>query len=335
MDSKQLKDAALCALKFIEIYSGRDAKTLRYKALKAISISTVDDLGKGKSGMECRYTAFHIFHTITGKNSFEDSDKRNVNRYLTDLHENLPKHNEMLKQIAIENSLTAIPSYDFGASTGIGSGNYSEHFITPVALDLNEINFSSEKPKVGEIKYYLESITNLPFLFKWVNNFELSEWRKKTLVALLCIALITVMCLYLLFILVFMYSTNGGLEIVRALFGILGISTIIILPIRQLYLCLTNRIIQAPILLQPSDNTNAQVEYISTNKISETTGKVIRKFRVVSYSSICPLCNSRIEVENGGREFHNRLVGRCLEAPLEHVYSFDRVLCVGHPLRSR
>ena len=148
------------------------------------------------------------------------------------------------------------------------------------------------------------------------------------------LALIVVTGLYSLFMMVFLNSQSGVMEIVRTFFGTFGIAFIIFWPIRLLYLCVTNRIIYAPTLLQPNDVSNAQIECVSTNKIWESTGKPIRKLRIVSYVSTCPLCNSRIEIEDGGKEFHHRLIGRCLEAPLEHVYSLDRVLRIGRALRS-
>ncbi|WP_157197945.1 MULTISPECIES: hypothetical protein [Methylomonas] len=333
MDSDQLKDAALCALKFIEIYTGKDAKTKRYKALRALADMTLNDLERGKSDTECKYTAQDIFLSVTSSKSFEDSDKRNVNRFLKDLHDALPTHEAMLKQIAIDNNFVAIPTYNFSASVGSGSGVYTEHFITPLERNLYDTDIPAEDLKEGEIKYYLESVNNLPLLFRWINNFEISAWRQKLLAFAIIIGILVIVCLFLFFMLVFLHTKNGGLEIIRALFGTLGVSSFIAFPLRHLYLCLTNRIISAPILLLPNTVDNAQIEYVATEKLSPITGRPIRKFRVVIYSSTCPICQSRIEVENGGKEFHNRLIGRCTEVPLEHVYSFDRFLCKGRFLR--
>jgi hypothetical protein len=334
MDSDQLKDAALCALKFVELYTGKDAKTKRYKALKALAEMTLKDLDKGKSVTECKYTAQDVFLCVTSSKSFEDSDKRNVNRFLKDLHDVLPTHEAMLKQIAIDNNLVAIPTYNFGASVGNGAGVYTEHFITPLARDLDDVDIPAEELKQGEIKYYLESVNNLPFLFRWINNFEIYAWRQKLLFSVLIFAIVAIVCLFLLFMIIFIYSKGGGLEILRSAIGTLGIASVIAMQLRVIYRCLVNRIISAPILLLPNNVDNAQIEYIATEKQSPTTGRPIRKFRVVIYSSTCPICKSRIEVENGGREFHNRLIGRCSEVPLEHVYSFDRFLCKGKALRS-
>ena len=48
MEKQQLKDAAICALKFLEKYSGEGAKTKRYQALKALAELTLADLENGK-----------------------------------------------------------------------------------------------------------------------------------------------------------------------------------------------------------------------------------------------------------------------------------------------
>jgi len=334
METQRLKDAALCSLKFLEIYSGKNYQTKRYKALKALAELTLSDLKKGKKVKECAYNAYEINEHISGKFTKEDSDKRNVNRYLKELSKQLPLHKDIMQVRAKENNLTATPGYKFYSNPGGGSGNYTTHCITPIELDESEQSVLSEKLPEGVIKYYLETIDNLPGWIKWINNFELSEWRIKLIAGLMILALITGLGLYFLFIIVFLNSQSSGLEIVRSFVGTSFIGITIFLPFRLLYLCVSNRIISAPILLQPSDVTNAQIECFAINKTRESTGKPIRTIRVVSYTSTCPLCNSRIEVENGGKEFYHRLIGRCIEAPIEHVYSFDRKLRIGRALRS-
>lgn len=333
MEKKLLKDAALCAIKFVEIYTGTDAKTKRYQALKALAELTLADLDGGRNEEECEYTAFEVLEKITSKYSNEETDKRNVNRYLRELSKNLSSHEEMLKDIANENKFLAYPSYNFAASPGGGSGNYSTHFIKPCAIGEAELSENSMLLPEGAIKYYLETIDNLPGWIKWVNNFELSEWRLKFIAGSMILAIIIGLSLYFMFMVVFLNEKSNGLQILRMLFGTSALGLFIFWPFRLWYLCVVNRIISAPVIFQPHDINNAQIECFATEKIRESNGKPVRKLRIVSYASSCPLCKSRVEVENGGKEFHHRLIGRCLEAPTEHIYSFDRVLKVGLPLR--
>jgi hypothetical protein len=58
-----------------------------------------------------------------------------------------------------------------------------------------------------------------------------------------------------------------------------------------------------------------------------------REFAVVRHWGICPICSAEVDLESGGSAFPDRLIGRCHDAPLEHVFSFDPVRLVGEPLR--
>lgn len=58
-----------------------------------------------------------------------------------------------------------------------------------------------------------------------------------------------------------------------------------------------------------------------------------REFAVVRHWGTCPSCSAEVDLADGGGAFPERLVGRCHDAPLEHVYSFDPVRLVGAPLR--
>lgn len=335
MKQEHLKDAALCAIKFVEKYRGKDAKTKRYQALNALAELTLADLESGKEEQECEYRALKLLEKIKVNYADDESKKRNVNRFLKELTQHLPSHEEMLKDLAKENNLSAIPSFDFEASRGLGSGNYTKHFIQPIILDEIELSETSIPTPDGAIKYYLETVENLPWWIRWLNNFELTDQRIKFIAGLMILALIVSLVLYALFVMVFLNNQSSGLQIFKSFMGTSALILAILWPFRLLYLCVTKRIIVAPILMQSSDGSNAQIECVNTDKIRESTGKPVRKLRIVSYASTCPLCKSesRIEVESGGKEFHNRLIGRCLESPVEHVFSFDRSLKIGWPLR--
>lgn len=58
-----------------------------------------------------------------------------------------------------------------------------------------------------------------------------------------------------------------------------------------------------------------------------------RVFSLVRHWGVCPACAAEVDLAEGGAAFPDRLVGRCNDAPLEHVFSFDPVRLVGAPLR--
>lgn len=51
--------------------------------------------------------------------------------------------------------------------------------------------------------------------------------------------------------------------------------------------------------------------------------------RLVRFSGECTLCGGRVELKSGAPEHHYPLVGRCINSPHAHVYSFDRMLLNG------
>lgn len=58
-----------------------------------------------------------------------------------------------------------------------------------------------------------------------------------------------------------------------------------------------------------------------------------RVFSVVRHWGTCPVCAAEVDLADGGDSFPERLVGRCHDAPAEHLFSFDPVRLVGYPLR--
>ena len=58
-----------------------------------------------------------------------------------------------------------------------------------------------------------------------------------------------------------------------------------------------------------------------------------RIFSVVRHWGTCTVCAAEVDLDEGNRDFPGRLVGRCHDAPSEHVFSFDPVMLTGSPLR--
>jgi hypothetical protein len=87
-----------------------------------------------------------------------------------------------------------------------------------------------------------------------------------------------------------------------------------------------DRITIAPMWLPPLGETRSiQLE------IFDSGGN--RHLALTTYSGECRICGAAVELDDGGSEFPQRLVGRCHDSPREHVFSFDRVTRIGKVLR--
>jgi hypothetical protein len=52
-------------------------------------------------------------------------------------------------------------------------------------------------------------------------------------------------------------------------------------------------------------------------------------FQLARHWGYCPICSGEVEIQPGGEQFPGRVVGRCSDSPLEHVFSFDPTRLVG------
>lgn len=83
-----------------------------------------------------------------------------------------------------------------------------------------------------------------------------------------------------------------------------------------------HRVTSAPISLLRWNESTAQIEmHVDSERIQWT--------RFVRFTADCPICKGRIEVKQGKPDHRIPLVGRCIESPFAHVFSFDRTLLRG------
>jgi hypothetical protein len=68
---------------------------------------------------------------------------------------------------------------------------------------------------------------------------------------------------------------------------------------------------------------------ISTDK-EKRSHKIIE---LVVFEAECPICGDIIFIENGGKEFNSRYVGKCTLAPSEHIFTFDHITKRGKSAR--
>ncbi len=54
--------------------------------------------------------------------------------------------------------------------------------------------------------------------------------------------------------------------------------------------------------------------------------------RLVRYVATCPICGGDVQLASGAPEWKRRTIGRCVDAPREHVFSFDPVMLTGRRL---
>jgi hypothetical protein len=95
--------------------------------------------------------------------------------------------------------------------------------------------------------------------------------------------------------------------------------------IRSLWWLLADRIIPVADVLLEWSEAPAQLE-----SFKDGNARIIG---MVRYSATCPVCAAAVELRYGEGNERRRLFGCCVEAPQEHVFTFDRVTRRGRRVR--
>ncbi|MET3466241.1 hypothetical protein [Variovorax atrisoli] len=96
-----------------------------------------------------------------------------------------------------------------------------------------------------------------------------------------------------------------------------GIGWFLLEFVRQLWWLLADRIVPAADVLVSWSEPPAQLE-----SFKQGDARIIG---LVRYSATCPVCAAAVELRYGAGHERRRLFGCCVEAPQEHVFTFDRV----------
>jgi hypothetical protein len=89
----------------------------------------------------------------------------------------------------------------------------------------------------------------------------------------------------------------------------------------------------APEWLYGIGTRSAFFEYKATNRLRSDC-RPIKQLRLAVYKGRCGVCGADLEIVPGRGEFRNRLIGQCVSAGGEHIYSFDHISKIGVPLRT-
>ncbi|MBP0639118.1 hypothetical protein [Cupriavidus sp. AcVe19-6a] len=217
------------------------------------------------------------------------------------------------------------------ASSG-GAGNSSTYAMDFIRLP--EVEGQAAPLPPGGIGY-VRDVTLSPAF--WVRplveaGFALKGWRRYLFLGYGLGGLALVGCLLVLLWLVITTQAtrlpSGEIFTLLLLAGMVSWAGYTCL--RPFWRLIDLRIIMAPDALLSLRERGVQLEAV---KEMSDDGHSVRIIRLVRYSGRCPICGEDVHLQDGEREFPDRLVGRCDEHPAEHVFSFDRHTKVGKPLR--
>lgn len=212
---------------------------------------------------------------------------------------------------------------------GGGSGNPSRYFIAwseNLSPSKTTVQTTQNAYTPHQIKYVCEDLNKAGLLASlFAKGFNLSGRRRYLFALVISIPIIAgTLAIFLLIAQLILWDSYGVERIFRSAIGIslflfslwITAGSFINLP--------EKRIVLAPYWMQSEFN----------DRLIEIQKYPIKTIKAVHYSSTCPICQGKINAVSGKLEFWGRIVGRCENAPNEHVFSFDHVTRSGRSLRS-
>lgn len=297
-----------------------------FRFLSALAAEVLLDLDKGGTGLAIT-KAIYLAANSTG-------EPERASRWTSEAWNDwLKKRDERLnglQDFAANRGLSFYPWPEKKGDSKGGVGRPSVYTIEAQSSAKQDIE-EAGKPNSG-IRYIRETTPKAAWWIRWYlsNEFQMSGWRR------------------ILFLVPAIFSLLTALLVVMSVWFILDqqpdlrTGRIITLIAAAALFCLLawdigmvifrlgdKRIIMAPDVLLNFREHGVQLELTRTSNAPASPSRL----GLVRYAATCPICGARVMLDNGGREFHRRLVGRCQESPDEHVFSFDRVARSGKHLR--
>jgi hypothetical protein len=185
----------------------------------------------------------------------------------------------------------------------------------------------------GGVRYTTEQATVAAAWLRWWMKGGSARWTVLPRIIVLSVYLVVVAMILMLILLGLARSRAGGASVTFSdlwLFFMLACFGWLARELERFLSALFDlRIVMAPLILTRFADRAVTLELRRDDDDERDGTRLI----LSKYSAACPRCGASLEVADGGQAFPERLVGRCVRSPREHVYGFDPVLRVGGPLR--
>lgn len=297
-----------------------------YDCLKVFFEKTIESY---ENGFEERvtYSRQQLKVAVDGKLSAERMDSKELGKWIND-----SRLNDFLKCIiqrhsAVFDELGYIPFVNTNDTKG-GKGNERIYWleIKKFTAEVDE-NHETSEDNVVHYERSNPADIQLSWLYKFI--FKKGELKNKSLRGLLMITVLfgsVIGWAIYVFIFSFVLVRNGQFFTSLDLFWISCLIFFSFIMFKYWAIPLWNlpehRVIKAPMSFISFVEDHADLEMYRDKDRNQIT-------RVTKFKGTCPICASDVLLKSGKPDQKMPLVGRCVESPFAHVYSFDRVTLKG------
>ncbi len=304
------------------------------RAICRLSVKHPERANEGFSSQEI----VEIVGALRGRRWSEGSDKNqmsdDVRRQWNKLTATWGSKIEGISQSLSDDDWRILPKLE--KTEGGGTGRQSLYRIEwELCDDQNTVAAPSRTIRpitsaARDIRYICEDIQDAnAFSRFFTKGLELTGWKKAAYVTTICAPLLLVGMLIVVFAFGMTVSVAiGPKTVINSVLSLASIFWAVWVTVGPLWELPTKKIVIAPWWMQSVDDDRL-LEHRYPPRFS------VKSIKAVRYTAICPICGGKISAKSGGFEFWRRIVGRCEDAPVEHVYSFDHVSRSGCVLRNQ
>lgn len=305
---------------------------LLLRALARLSAKDPDQARQGFSSLDIAEAVGEIRGRSWSDLSDKDKTSSDVRRSWQRLQETWRRKEEGVRQHFRDCEIPLVPTP--AKEEGGGTGRMSRYRLDWAQADPGEVfaqetaKTAPDKTAASHVRYVCEDIDDAGWLARiFAKEYRLTGWKRWLITIIVGIP---VLATFLLFIAMLLGTTNWSrvgtpmvLQVIASFGLVLFVSWISIGPLVRV---IDRRITAAPWWMQDSLDSRL-LEYRYPPRSAS------RSIKAVRYAAVCPLCQGRVVAKSGGFDFPGRVIGRCGNAPVEHVFSFDHVTRGGKPLR--
>lgn len=298
-----------------------------FEALCLLALEQPEQNNSGFLAMDLIEAIRKIRHPSWSRSSDPEQMSRKIRNIWNDAQTLWDEKLQGLVQGLSDSGINMVPKLD--KIEGGGPGNPSRYKIIWETTDSSlKENLYPNAYKSFDITYICEDVTKPGFLARiFTSGIEITGWRKWTFVLTIGISLLLGWLLLLVFLgQVSLWQQVGTVAVFKTFGSLIIIWGLIWATIGKFINLPVNKVVSAPYWMQSGDGDRL-LEHRHPPKYP------VKSIKAVRYTAKCPICAGQVNTIQSKFEFMGRIVGRCMNAPVEHVFSFDHYTRSGKSLR--